>query len=71
MWTYVELIEDTDSIIYYEVVMQETVGVFKAGEKIDAFILAACEPAGHYTLEEWNRDVGVGRTQEVKLVACE
>ena len=71
MWTYVEAIEDFDGVSYYGVVMQETVGVFKAGEKIDVLILAASESAGHYTLEEWNEDGGVLRTQEVKLVACE
>ena len=71
MWTYVEVIEDIDGVSYYGVVMQETVGVFKVGEKIDALLLGASEPAGHYTLEEWNADGGVFRTQEVKLVACE
>ena len=71
MWTYVIVNEDIDGVSYYRVVMQETVGVFKVGEKIDALILAASESAGHYTLEEWNAGGGVFRTQEVKLVACE
>ena len=72
MWTHAEVIEDIiGGVIYYGVVMQETVGVFKVGEKIDALILVASETAGHYTLEEWNEDGGISRTQEVKLVACE
>ena len=71
MWTYVEVIEGIYGVIYYGVVMQETVGVFRAGEKIDALILEASETAGHYMLEEWNEDGGGLRTQEVKLVACE
>ena len=71
MWTYEEVIEDIDSVNYYEVIMQETVGVFKAGEKIDCLILSACESTGHYMMEEWKEDGGVLRTQEVKLVACE
>ena len=71
MWTYVGAFEDIDGVSYYGVVMQETVGVFKAGEKIDDLTLAASETAGHYTLAELNADGGVFRTQEVKLVACE
>ena len=71
MWTYAEVIEYIDSVTYYKVVMQETVGVFKAGEKIDALTIAASESAGHYTLKEWNENGGVFRTQEVKLGACE
>ena len=71
MWTYVEVIKIMGGVSYYGVVMQETVGVFKAGEKIDDLTLTESETAGHYTLEEWNADGGVFRTQEVKLVACE
>ena len=71
MWTYVEVLEDIDSVIYYEVTMQETVGIFKAGEKIECLSLAVSETAGHYMMEEWEEYGGVLRTQEVKLVACE
>ena len=71
MWTYVEIVEDIDSVIYYEAIMQETVGIFKAGEKMDSLVLSACEATGHYMLKGWKKDGGVLRTQEVKLVACE
>lgn len=72
MWTYEEVIEYSDSVVYYEAIMQETVGVFKAGEKIDSLVLSVCvEAPGHYTMEEWKEDGRVIRTQEVKLVACE
>ena len=71
MWTYVEVVEDLYGVIYYEVIMQETVGVFKAGEKIETLVLSASETAGHYRMEGRKEDGGVLRTQEVKLVACE
>ena len=71
MWTYVEIIEYSDIVIYYGAIMQETVGIFKAGEKIDSLGLSACKATGHYRLEEWTDDGCVLRTQKVKLVACE
>lgn len=71
MWTYEETYFEYNGIVYCDVVMQETLGIFKAGEKIAALLLQDGETVGHYTMEEWAEDGGVLRTQEVKLVACE
>lgn len=71
MWTCEEYEKDPDYVVYYGVIMQETVGVFKAGEKIDSLVLYAGETVGHYMIEELQADGGVLRKQEVKLTACE